>query len=169
LFGIPSPFTYVNSTTITMDPPLPLALGSASVQVSNPFGSSSSQITYVANPTPALQAGSGNEPVTFTSFGGLDVTMGGTPGALHFLGVSTSPLPSVLPGVVSLEIGNNFTNLFQVGAATAIGAAGWTKFHLPAVSTLVPLTVFYFEAISFEPVPVLPLPDSNKQQIQFLF
>ncbi len=169
LFGIPSPFTYINSTTITMDPPLPLALGPVSVGVSNSFGSSTSSITYQANPTPALQAGSGTEPVTFTTFSGLEVTMGGTPGALHFLGFSVMDIPSVLPGIVSLEIGNNFTNLWQLGGATLIGDAGWSKFTLPAASSLQPVTTFFFETVSFEPIPVLPLPDSNKQEILFLF
>jgi hypothetical protein len=169
VFGIPSPYTIVNSTTITLDPPLPTALGTVNVKVENAFGSSTSQITYQQNPTPALQAGSGNEPVTFTSFSGLELTFGGTPNATHFIGFSVFNLPSVLPGVVNLEIGNNFTNLFQLGGGILIGPAGWSKVTFPSSPALVPVTTFFLECISFEPVPVLPLPDSNKQQILFLF
>jgi hypothetical protein len=169
LFGIPSPYTFVSSTTITMDPPLPTALGSASVKVSNDFGSSTSQITYQQNPTPALQAGNGTEPVTFFSFSGLEMTFGGTPNATHFIAFSVSGLPSVLPGVVTLEIGNNFTNLFQLGGGILIGPAGHTKLTFPSSPALVPGTSFFMECVSFEPPPVLPLPTSNRQQIQFLF
>jgi hypothetical protein len=169
VFGIPAPFTFVNSTTITLDPPLPTALGAATVTVSNAFGASSILLNYEQNPTPALQCGSGNQPVTFTTFSGLEVTMGTTPGALFFLAYSTSNIPSVLPGLVSLEIGNNFLSLFQLGDAILIGPAGWTKVTFPSSPALVPFTTFYMEGIAFDPVPVLPIPDSNKQEILFLF
>jgi hypothetical protein len=147
VFGIPSPYTYVNSTTITLDPPLPTALGTANrdggrtASARAPRSSPSSQ-----NPTPALQAGSGNEPVSFTTFSGLELTFGGTPNATHFIGFSVFNLPSVLPGVVSLEIGNNFTNLFQLGGGILIGPAGWTKVTFPSSPALSPVTTFFLDA-----------------------
>ena len=166
LFGIPSPVTYVDANTLTVDPPLPVALGTSTLTVSNGFGSDSEQFTYTANPTPALQVGDGDEPVTFIS--SVDVVVGGTPGALFYVGFSLDKIPSVLPGVVSLDIGNNFTSIFQVGAPLVVGPAGHTTFNLPG-GTLPPLTTFFLQGITFEPLPSFPLPNSNLQEVQFLF
>lgn len=166
LFGIPSPYSFVDSGTITFDAPLPDALGSVDVTVSNSIGSDTAQLTYVANASPALEAGSGDEPVTF--FGTVQLTMGGTPGALFILGFSMDDIPSVLPGLVSLDIGNGFTTLIQLGAPFPIGAAGSTTITVPGAG-LPPLTTFFLQGATVEPIPVLPLPASNKQELQFLF
>ena len=166
LFGIPSPYTVVNSTTITLDPPLVPTLGAKPITVTNAFGTANGILNFAANDPPAIQAGDGEEPVTF--IGSVGLTIAGTPGSLFFLGLSTQKIPSVLPGVVDMEIGNNFTNLFQIGGAIAIPAAGHVTITIPGTN-LQPLTTFFLEGVTFEPVPSLPLPDSNSQELQFLF
>ena len=167
LFGIPSLFTFIDGNTMTFDAPLPSSLGPISVTVSNGFGSDTSTINYVANATPALQAGDGEEPVTF--IGSTSVILGGTPGALFMLGFSLDDIPSVLPGFVSLEIGNGFSSLFQIGAPILIGSAGHTTISIPGAG-LPFLTTFFLEGATIEPTPpLLPLPDSNKQELQYLF
>jgi hypothetical protein len=166
VFGIPSPYTVVDANTITLDPPLPTSLGAKTLSVENAFGSGSGQLTYQANSTPALQAGSGDEPITFIN--SVGVTLGGTPGALFFLAFSVDAIPSVLPGIVSLDIGNNFTTLFQIGGGVPIGAAGYTEIVISG-TVLPPLTTFHLQGITVEPVPAFPLPSSNPQELTFLF
>jgi hypothetical protein len=121
LSGIPSPYTVVDANTITFDPPLPPALGPQTVVVSNSFGVAQATLNYTVNDPPAMQAGIGVEPVTF--IGSLTLSISGTPGALFFLALSITKVPSILPGIVELEIGNNFSSLFQIGGGIVIPAS----------------------------------------------
>ncbi len=167
--GFPSPYTVVSPNLITFDPPEPIQLGQVTLSISNINGSDSTQVNRVANATPALQAGTGDEPVSFFSFAGIDLTVGYTPGSVFLIAISFDCIPSVLPGLVSLEIGNGFTSLFPVGPQTVIGPDGWEMFNLPSAPGLPPGTTFFIEGIALDPVPVFPIPDSNKQEVQLLF
>ncbi|MEM7305265.1 MAG: hypothetical protein AAF682_01280 [Planctomycetota bacterium] len=167
LFGIPSPYTYVNSTTITFDPPEPSALGLSIVTVKNGATSAIGLLTYEANDTPALQAGNGEEPVTLFSAGGMPLKCAGTPGDLFVVLGSTSNVPTSVPGFFSIGIGNNFTNLFNLVSVT-IPADGVEDINVP-LGGLPPFTTFYIEGVAVDAGFSLPLPDSNTQEVQVLF
>jgi hypothetical protein len=166
LFGIPSPYTFVSSTTMTFDPPNAPLLGSVSVTVKDGTDSDSSTMTYVANSTPAVQAGAGEEPITFLTLAGLDIVCASQPGDVFVLLASTSSAPSVVPGWFSLDMGNNLTNIFLL-AQPLIGANGLAELHLP--TSLPPLTTFYLQGLAIDPALTLPLPDSNVQECMSLF
>ncbi|MEM7308387.1 MAG: matrixin family metalloprotease [Planctomycetota bacterium] len=166
LFGLPSPYTVVNGTTITFDAPVAPALGTATVTVRDGADSDSATLTYTANSPPALQAGNGDAPVSAFSFGGLDLTLAGEPGELHVLLASTSNAPTAVPGFFDLGIGNGWTSLFHLGTL-AIGPSGTTSLNIAL--QLPPLTTFYLETLAVDPAVTLPLPDSNTQAVLFLF
>ncbi|MEM7308389.1 MAG: matrixin family metalloprotease [Planctomycetota bacterium] len=166
LFGIPSPYTIVNSTTITFDPPDAPQLGSVEVKVIDGGADATSSINYVVNDPPALQAGNGDEPVTFFTAGGLDITCAGAPGDTFLLIASSSNLPSVVPGFFSLDIGNNLSNVFLLSQPT-LNSEGLASFNLP--TTLPPFTTFFLQGLTVDAGFSLPLPNSNAQEVQALF
>ena len=55
---------------------------------------------------------------------GLPLVVGGTPGDVVLLCYSSSPTPSTLPGLVDLDIGAGFTDLYLFWTLT-MGAKGW--------------------------------------------
>ena len=69
---------------------------------------------------------------------------------VHFLQPSAPPLPSVIPGVVSLSVGNGFSELIQVAVTSADvgGHAPWT-FTIP--SSLFVFGSWSFEVVAFDP------------------
>lgn len=167
LFGLPSPYSYVNATTLTFDPPVPSTLGPATVTVRDGASSDSGTFSYVHNSPPQVQCGNGDSPVSVFSFSGLDVICAGEPGDLFMLLASTSNVPSSFPGLVELEIGNNLTNIFVLATPT-IPAAGTFSLTIP-LSLPTPLFTFYVEGLTLDPVPVFPLADTNMQEVFYLF
>jgi hypothetical protein len=166
LFGIPSPYTVVSSTTITFDPPNAPLLGPVTVKVKDGTSTATTLLSYQANAVPALQCGVGEEPVTFLTVAGLDVVCAASPGDTFLLLASLSNLPSVFPGYFSLDIGNNLSSIFLI-AQPVIGANGLATLHLPTM--LPPVTTFYMEGLRVKAIPVLPLDDSNEQTCMSLF
>jgi hypothetical protein len=166
LFGIPAPFTVVNGSTITFDPPNAPFLGAVTVKVKDGPASASTLLTYQANPTPTLQAGTGDQPFTFITLAGLDITCAATPGDVFVVLASLSNLPSVVPGLFSLDIGNNLASIFLI-AQPVIAANGIASFHIP--TSLPPVTTFYLQGLKVSPTFTLPLPDSNVQTCMDLF
>ena len=82
-----------------------------------------------------------------------------------FVLLSASNLPSVLPGLLALDIGNNFSNLFQV-YTTVIGPQGYGEVSLP-FSGVGTGTTLYFQALRSQ--GVLPLDATNVQIGTVLF
>ena len=165
LFGIPSPYTVVDANTITLDPPPAAKLGGVPIVVRDGADSDSATLTYVANATPALQAGDGDAPVTFLSASGLELRMASLPGETFFLLASPSATPTILPGTFSLGIGNGGSQLWLI-AQMAIGPDGGASLTLPV--TLPPLTTFYLQGLALG-AGGLPLTASNVQECQLLF
>ena len=100
-------------------------------------------------------------PIHFSSEG-LDFVVAGLPGETHWVFVSTSELPSVVPGLVQLAIGNCFTDLDPV-SVHAIGPAGWDALHLAIPPVF---GVFHFQSVTLD--QGRPIPVSNAQGV-FLF
>ena len=114
-----APFDEVSSTSITLDMPQVSALGSIPVRVDDGALNATSSITVVAPPDPVLQIGNGEIASLniIPSGNGLDVIYAGLPGEFHFVLGSTSNVPSTIP-IVSLCLGNGFTDLFEVASGT---------------------------------------------------
>lgn len=91
--------------------------------------------------------------VSFTS--GLPVTVSGQPGDVAFVLWSPDQVPTVLPGYLSLDIGNAFSTLYSLWTVT-IPAKGWETMVFPL--TGVPLaTSFHIQAAVLEVGSGFPL------------
>ena len=82
--------------------------------------------------------------------------------------LSTSNQPSVLPGIVSLGIANNFTALFDLGYTQANTAGqGQASVTFP---TSIATGQYYFQAIAFDANQLtVPLETSNVYTINLVF
>jgi hypothetical protein len=69
------------------------------------------------------------ENKTFAIFSGqpAEFTLGALPGSIAFLAASPNQIPSVLPGIISADIGAGFTTLTLVWAPSSAPAAGSTS------------------------------------------
>ena len=169
LFGIPAPYTVVSSNLITLNMPQVDNLGAVNIKVADASGSDTAPITVTAPALPQLQAGTGDQPVTALTVSGLDVTLSSLPNDLFFLFWSPSGLPSTLPGIVSLEIGNGFAQLFGAGNFTVNPTQAWNKIHV-SLAGVPPVTTFFLEGVVVRATGlVYPLATSNRQECLVLF
>ncbi|MFT5289536.1 MAG: glucose/arabinose dehydrogenase [Planctomycetota bacterium] len=145
--GIPvdaASVTYITPQLITIDPPQATALGSASVVVTEGSESDGESITIIAPDQPKLQLGDGVVPNLVSQANGLDITVSGTPGRLHYVLYSMSNVPSVHP-LVSLDIGNNFSEL-DTAMSFVIPVEGWTAVNLAFTAPI--FSNFYSQTVA---------------------
>lgn len=104
-----------------------------------------------------------------SSFIGFDLvcSRGSSPStALLYLGFSTSNLPTLVPGIVSLGIGNNFTSLGIAGPASFNPLTGAVRVAVPDLSP----SLYHFQAAILDPTSLnaFPMPVSNVRSVQGL-
>ncbi len=153
-------WTIVNGNTITLDMPS-VSLGVHTFEVDNGSSNDTSNVTVVANATPTLECGTGNvaNPV-FQS--GFPVVRAGLPGEIHLLIGSPSGFPSDIPGLIHLDLGNQFSQSVNLGAAV-IGPDGVHESSLSVVG--LSGTPLFFQCLRI-PVPFgFPLQESNRQWV----
>jgi len=126
-------FTVVSSTQITFQWLPVSSLGQHQLSVTDTTGSAQTPITVVANATPTLQVGSGDSPSVVN--GSVPISVGAAPGTFVIVLLSDSNVPSVLPGKISLQMGNVFQQVYQVGLlGTSGNGIATTTFPLSGVS-----------------------------------
>ena len=153
-------FTVVDSSNITFDMPQVATLGfhTVSVQVGGQIGFTT--VNVVAPTGLVLQVGNG-DPLNVVS-GNFNVSISGTPGILHFVLYSSSNLPSVFLPYAQLEIGNFFSDLFELNRwVVNPNAVTTTNLPLPPITA-----VFFFQSMSL--AFGLPVVDSNVQSVQIV-
>ena len=155
-----SSYTFVNSSTITLDMPQVSQLGTVEVRVDEGGLSDTSSIDVFAPTQPTLQIGNGIEDLNLnptTSSNGLDWIYAGTPGEFHYILGSGSNLLSTIP-IVSLSLGNNFSDLFAVTNAI-LPPEGYLEGNSPFGPTF---AAWWFQSLSFS--QGTPIPVSNRQE-----
>jgi hypothetical protein len=164
----PPQFTVVNDTTLTISLGAPFQVGSRTIEVLEGSASDAISLPVTFNLTPTIDLIS-SDPNFLITLVPLQIYMGGLPNDLHFLLVSGSNLPTVVPGIFSAAIGNNFASLFLVNNYVVNPATGWTLATLP-VSGLPIGTKLYFQSGSISALfPALPLTMSNVESGTVLF
>ena len=165
--GVPveaSRVTVESSTRLRVDLPQLPTLGEHEVSVAPDGGAAPGfdVIEIVAPAGPVLQIANGvvGAPLANIVYSneGLSVIASGPVGQTHYVLYSDSQLPSVVPGLVSLGMGNAFTSL-DLAVVLSIPAAGWiqTTLALPNV------TAFWnFQSVTLD--VGRPIPVSNLQQ-----
>ena len=159
-----SNFTIVDSTTITLAWPLVSALGATDVVVSNANGSDTISMNVVFNATPTLQIDEGDQVVPLSSTNGVTWTVASKPLDVFLLFVSPDNIPSVVPGLYELQLGNNSITAVKI-QNLKINAKGWKSVHVPFSGISRNLTV-YWQGLVLDPLGTLPLPlpASNLQE-----
>lgn len=160
----PQQITVTGPTRLQVELPQLLTLGEHVVSVSPGGGPVPGFDVFdvVAPAVPVLQVGNGQPPslanIVFSNQG-LAVTAAGPVGQTHYVLFSDSPSPSVVPGLVQLEIGNAFASLDLV-TVLVIPAAGWaaTTVAVPAVNAL-----WHFQSVTLD--VGRPIPVSNRQSV----
>lgn len=167
LATVPPAYGTQSAGAITVDMPQTAQLGPATFTVRDADGlhAANLAVTVAPPPGPVLQLALGNPIGVVPSQDGLDVLLSGTPGSQQLFLYSVSNTPSVLPGIVSLDLGNQFAQLFTVGTFAVDPVQGWTALHFPLAGAPFGLTLF---AQTVELTPTLPVPASNLQQILIL-
>ena len=152
--------TWIDPGTMTFEWE-PSTLGLHTITVLESGQSDSVGLDVVANALPALQAGNGDPANVVT--GSVELTMAGQPGALHYVMLSPSNVPSVLPGKISLGLGNVFQLISEVGVFL-LDANGLATTSLPLVN--VSNTSLYWQSLDLH-LPLAanyPLQESNLQE-----
>ena len=138
----------INDTILSVVVRAPLDIGSADVVAFNSAGAGNAvPLTVEAPPAPCLGVGYDPHFPIVHYANGLPLTVGGSPGDLVFLCYSSDPIPSVLPGIVSLDLGNNFASLAQFWTFT-IPPQGWMARDF-AVSSIPGWTTWYLQGAVF--------------------
>ena len=160
----PGSFTVVDASTITLDMPQLAGLGAHTLTVDSAGDSVDFPIELVAPPAPVLQVGNGEDLTTnfVRSTDGADIVCAGTPGDAHYVLYSSQDAPSVLPGLVSLDLGASFSE-FDLATLQVIAPDGWTAVNLPFQPIV---QLLYFQTVTF--TPARPLPVSNRQEAVLL-
>ena len=161
----PSRWTIVNDTTITIDMPQALQLGSIPITVFDGQNFASINGNFVEVSSPQLQLGNGDAfNIVDTDFG-MEVIVAGQVGSLHYLFGSANALPSSSPSV-NLDIGNNFSSLIFLGTVT-IGPDGYTTLNFTPAQLPNPPNAIVRYAQSIQLTLPTPVPVSNLGIVTF--
>ena len=151
-------------TQVTFTLPLLPLLGPTSVSVTAPGGTSNVLTLQVDPVDPPLL-----EVVSIAGAGlNLDVTTWTVPGRVVLPVVSPSNLPSSLPRIVDLGIGNNFTSYVTFPPLVANAAQGKALLSFVVPTGLGGLT-FYFQSVTLPASLSTPFPTTHLGQTFVLF
>ena len=156
-------FLILSPTTIALYLPQGLLPGSYTVRASNAQGSSSTLSLPVVTNT-SFQLGTPIRVDSNQSFEVIASRGALSANAFCVFGISTSNLPSVSPGIVSLGIGNQFSFLLTSPLTGFDPSTRAATFVVPPM----PFPLAYFQAAALDgnsPNP-FPLPVTNVRQVQ---
>lgn len=164
LESFPAQYIVVDDNTMTLDMPQVASSGPVNIVVDDGTDTAQSAITVTAPVPPVLDV-LNSDPAFLFSFQGATVRMGGIPGSIMLLWVSSELVPTSVPGILELDIGNNATNLFGLwGFLTP--AQGWGEITFPIASVNPGATVYWQGAQFFVDFPLAP---TNVQKTILLF
>jgi hypothetical protein len=169
LLDFPPQYTVVSNTSLTLQFPTQPTLGNKIIQVTGPAGTDTITVTVVANTSPVLDL-INSDPGFIITATGAQVNVASAFNDSVILVGSWSPLPSLFPGIVSLDIGNNFTEIVQFPTQVVGLLSGYTSYNIPLSSNLPTGFKIYVQAVILPAVnPTFPLPVTNFQVGTILF
>jgi hypothetical protein len=154
-------YSVVNDTTITFEWEPMNFLGDHYLVVRKGVQAALQTLTAVANATPTLQVGNG-DPGNVVS-GSVPVKMAGPVDSLQLLLASTSPVASILPGKITLDMGTAFQDVYEIGFYV-MDARGM---RTPSISISgIQNTTIYWQSLNID-LPIStgwPMEQSNLQE-----
>jgi hypothetical protein len=156
--------TIVNDTQIQVTPPFPLALGQVSVTATNP-AATSNPLTYTyGGEQPAVLAG----PNFLVSNQTFAYSIYSQKSFVSLVWISPFKLGSKAPGIIDLEIGNNFNSLFILDTV-GLPANGFNTFNITIPPNSNGLQ-FHLETVNVDLTNLtFPLDTSNALSINVIF
>jgi len=156
-------FTVVSATQVQFFLPGPFLIGQHNVTASNVVGTSNAlQLTVNGVHPMVLSAPPFSARGFPTAVSGV-----GDRNWVTVLFLSTSSVPSSLPGFVTLAMGNNFTELFQLAVLANDGRGSW-GLSITVPGSLPPGFGLFFQAVTVDPFNLTPpLESSNRGQTTF--
>ncbi len=169
--SLPPSWSVNSDTQITIfDLPQQDSLGPKTIELVTHGGTATVSHTIVANFAEPVLDLLLSDPAFLISALGIQAYVGSLPNDVAILAVSTSNLPSVLPGLVSLDIGNNFTEVFNFGTQTIDPTSGYAFWSVPLQPALPIGLKLYVQAVVIDGAfPVLPVTTTNVQSGTKLF
>jgi hypothetical protein len=154
--GTSAMFTSISPTQLRFSPPPGTTIGNYPVVITTEVGVTTPLQLSVTGTHPAVLVG----PTTIPRGTTGNFTVYGDRNWISLIVFSTSDWPSILPGIVDLEIGNGFLSLWEIGTIVH-DSQGIANFGAPIHSTF-PRWLHYFEIITVDPANlVFPLETSN--------
>ncbi|MEZ5976871.1 MAG: S8 family serine peptidase [Planctomycetota bacterium] len=169
LTGFPPQYTLVSDTEIKVTVDKMPALGIYPIEVQTATNSASRNISIVPNTSLVIDL-KNSDPGFIVQALGVQVTVGSPIDWFNYLVLSFTDTPSVLPGVVTLDIGNNFFDINIVYQGPVVPAQGYYTFDTGPLSGFQIGKKIYFQAAGLNYfAPAFPLTSSNKQSGTLLF
>jgi hypothetical protein len=162
--GVAASYTKQGDTGLTVEMPLLNTLGAASVVVTNQEGPATTTVTAVAPTAPVLLL----DPPVMLNGQTLVATMGAGSGDIAYLCASTTLAPTLVPGIVSLDVGGGIGGV-TVLSTKVIPTKGWTTFSSLIVGVPAGTSLYAQLAVFSAANPVLPLSTSNFQSTLVVF
>ncbi len=155
--GQAATYTTLSPTQIRVTPPNGIMIGTYPVVITTEVGVSPPLQLTVTGTHPAVLTGPVQIPRGTTG----NFTVYGDRNWISLIMFSTSDWPSILPGIVDLEIGNGFLSLWQIGTIVH-DSQGVATFGAPIPASFPIRPLHFFEIITVDPAnPVFPLETSN--------
>jgi len=170
LSGFPPEYTLVSDTQLNILWSPKSKLGPVQVRLGNAGGVANTVVNVVPNTSTVLDMVPSN-PSFWVQGVGTKIYMAGPGQNLVYLAASTSGLPTVVPGLFALDLGNNLTNYVDLGIWVIDPAKGYSLLQTPVGGThFATGTKVYVQAVILDTLnPVLPFPSTNLQQVTVLF
>ena len=150
--GAPAEFEHLFQQRIVVTLPPAPQLGPVPVEVTAPLGTASMPFTYGVPPQPLLVL----PGIVISIADGLVLRAGAKPGDVVFALVSPDLVPTTLPGLVNLWIGNGGATLTLL-ATLPIPAKAWTEFTAPVPPALQGEQFHFQGAVLTPSAPSFPL------------
>lgn len=163
LSNFPAQFSALSDTEMVVDIPLVSRLGWVDIVVEDGSNSATAQVFVTQNIPPVLEILNSDPAFLFSALG-LTVRMGASPATVYILWVSRDLLPTIVPGVLDLDIGNNFSNLFLI-TGPFMPDTGYVEVNYPF--NLAPGTTLYWQGSVFD--GAFPMSKTNVQKTIVLF
>ncbi len=160
LSEIDDKFRVLDDNSLLLLLPEAASLGPLAIEVTNALGTGTTRVNIVPNTAPVLDLVN-SKPLALSSLDTAQVYVGSGVGDTVYLFASPSSVPSVLQGLVSLDLANNFAELVQLGVYTVDASIGYLNFTSP-LGSLPSGTEFFVQAATISAsAPALPAPVTN--------
>jgi hypothetical protein len=129
LTAFPPEYTSPNDNTLIISFPLQDHLGPIEIKVTNASGTSTTTVNVIANTSPTLDLIGSNPGFLFQGIGMQNIC-GSAIADLFILVGSPELIPTVVPGIANMAIGNNYNSIFILGSEF-IPPKGWVEIITP--------------------------------------